>query len=95
MLEEPELPEELVVVEDSRESLQSVDSNSSSNGSLDSSEESSLLISELSAEDSDDMSVTNSKVESAMNHRCRRAALCDPGFSKEAFNAFSSADAYI
>ena len=54
MLEEPELPEELVVVEDSRESLQSVDSNSSSNGSLDSSEESSLLISELSAEDSDD-----------------------------------------
>lgn len=54
MLEEPELPEELVVVEDSRESLQSVDSNSSSNGSLDSSEESSLLISELSAEGSDD-----------------------------------------
>ena len=54
VLEEPELPEELVVVEDSRESLQSVDSNSSSNGSLDSSEESSLLISELSAEDSDD-----------------------------------------
>ena len=48
-----------------------------------------------SAEDSDDMSVTNSKVESAMNHRRRRAALYDPGFSKEAFNAFSSADAYI
>ena len=48
-----------------------------------------------SAEDSDDMSVTNSEVESAMNHRRRRAALRDPSFSKEAFNAFSSADAYI
>ena len=47
------------------------------------------------AEDSDNMSVTNSKVESAMNHRRRRAALRDPGFSKEAFNAFISADAYI
>ena len=48
-----------------------------------------------SAEDSDDVSVTNSEVESAMNHRRRKAALRDPGFSKEAFNAFSSADAYI
>ena len=48
-----------------------------------------------STEDSDDMSITNSEVESAMNHRCRRAALRDPGFTKEAFNAFSSADAYI
>ena len=47
------------------------------------------------AEDSDDVSVTNSEVESAMNHRCRRAVLQDPGFSEEAFNAFSSADAYI
>ena len=46
-------------------------------------------------EDSDDVSVTNSKVESAMNHRCRRAILQDLGFSEEAFNAFSSADAYI
>ena len=45
-----------------------------------------------SAEDSDDVSVTNSEVESAMNHRRRRAALRDPGFT---FNAFSSADAYI
>ena len=42
-----------------------------------------------SAEESDDVSVTNSEVGSVMNHRCRRAAL------KEAFNAFSSADAYI
>ena len=47
------------------------------------------------AEDSEDVSVTNSKVESAMNHRCRRAVLQDPGFSKEAFNAFNSVDAYI
>ena len=48
-----------------------------------------------SAEDSDDVSITNSEVESAMNHRRRRAALRNPDFTKEAFNAFSSADAYI
>ena len=47
------------------------------------------------AEDSEDVSVTNSEVESAMNHQRRRAVLQDPGFSEEAFNAFSSADAYI
>ena len=47
------------------------------------------------ADVSDDVSVTNSEVESAMNHRRRRAVLQDPGFSEEAFNAFSSADAYI
>ena len=47
------------------------------------------------AEDSDDISVTNSEVESAMNVRRRRAILQDPGFSEEAFYAFSSADAYI
>ena len=47
------------------------------------------------SEDSDDVSVTNSEVESAMNHRRGRAALCDPSFTEEAFNAFSSADAYI
>ena len=41
------------------------------------------------------MSVTNSEVESAMNHRRRRAALRDPGFLKEEFDAFGSADAYI
>ena len=45
--------------------------------------------------DSDKVSVTNSEVESAMNHRHRRAALRDPGFSEEAFNAFNSGDAYI
>ena len=48
-----------------------------------------------SAEDSDDVSVTNSEVESAMNHRRRRAVLRDPSFTEEAFNAFSLADAYI
>ena len=48
-----------------------------------------------SAEESDDVSITNSEVESAMNHRRRQAALRDPSFTKEAFNAFSSADAYI
>ena len=46
-------------------------------------------------EDGDRFSATNSKVESAMNHRRRRAALCDPNFSEEAFNAFNSRDAYI
>ena len=45
--------------------------------------------------ESDDVSVTNSEVESVMNHRRRRAAFCDPDFTKEAFSAFSSADAYI
>ena len=49
----------------------------------------------LPAEDSDDVSVTNSEVESAMNHRRCRAILQDPGFSEESFNAFGSADAYI
>ena len=48
-----------------------------------------------SAEGSEDMSVTNSEVESTMNHRRRRAVLRDPRFSKEAFSAFSTADAYI
>ena len=48
-----------------------------------------------SAEESDDVSVTNSEVESAMNHRRWKAVLRDPGFTNEAFSAFSSADAYI
>ena len=46
-------------------------------------------------EDSDRISATNSEVESAMNHQRRRAALRDPSFSEEAFNAFNSGDAYI
>ena len=48
-----------------------------------------------SSEGSENMSVTNSEVESAMNHRRWRAILRDPHYSKEAFDAFSSADAYI
>ena len=48
-----------------------------------------------SAEDSEDMSVTNSEVESAMNHRRCGVVLRDPQFSEEAFKAFVSADAYI
>ena len=48
-----------------------------------------------SAEGSEDMSVTKTEVESATNHRRRRAVLRDLGFSKDAFDAFSSADAYI
>ena len=46
-------------------------------------------------EDADRISAKNSKVESAMNHRHRRAALRDPNFSEEAFDAFNSGDAYI
>ena len=48
-----------------------------------------------SAEGSDDVSITNSEVESAMNHRRLRTALREPGFSEEAFYAFTSDDAYI
>ena len=48
-----------------------------------------------SIEDSDNVSVTNSEVEGAMNHWRRRAALHDPDFSEEAFNDFNSGDAYI
>ena len=47
------------------------------------------------SEDSDNVSVTNSEVESFMNHWQQRATLCNPSFTKEAFNDFSSADAYI
>ena len=46
-------------------------------------------------EDSDNVSVTNSEVESVMVHQWWRAAMRDPHFTKEAFNALSSADAYI
>ena len=47
------------------------------------------------SEDSDNVSITNSEVESAMGHRRQRAAMRDPHFTEEAFNALSSADAYI
>ena len=46
-------------------------------------------------EDTDNLSVTNSEVESAMNHRRRKEAMRDPSFTEEAFNALSSANAYI
>ena len=46
-------------------------------------------------EDADRLSTTNSEVESAMNHRRRRAILHNGIFSEEAFNAFNSGDAYI
>ena len=46
-------------------------------------------------EDADRLSATNSKVESATNHRRRRAVLRDACFSQEAFDAFNSGDAYI
>ena len=42
-----------------------------------------------SAEGSDNMSITNSEVESAMNHRRRWAVLRNNIFSEEAFNAFN------
>ena len=46
-------------------------------------------------EDADRLTATNSEVESAMNHRRRRAVLRNGIFSEEAFNAFNSGDAYI
>ena len=46
-------------------------------------------------EDADRLSATNSEVESAMNHRRRRAVLRDASLSQEAFDAFNSGDAYI
>ena len=46
-------------------------------------------------EDADRLSATNSKVESAMNHRHHRAVLRDACFSPEAFDAFNSGDAYL
>ena len=48
-----------------------------------------------SPEDSGDVSVTNSEVESAMNHRRRKEALHHQVFSDQEFNALSSVDAYI
>ena len=45
--------------------------------------------------DADRLSATNSEVESAMNHRRRRAVLRDACFSPEAFDAFNSGEAYL
>ena len=46
-------------------------------------------------EDANRLSATNSEVESAMNHRRRRAVLRDACFSPKAFDAFNSGDAYL
>ena len=46
-------------------------------------------------EDSDDVSVTNSEVESIMNHHRLREAMRAPTFSKQEFTALSSVDTYI
>ena len=46
-------------------------------------------------QDLDDVSVTNSEVSSAMNHRRRKEAMRDPSFTAEAFHALNSTDAYI
>ena len=46
-------------------------------------------------EDTDRLSATNSKVESAMNHRRRRTVLRDACFSQEALDAFNSGEAYL
>ena len=43
-----------------------------------------------STEDADKISATNSEVESAMNHRRRRAVLRDACFSREAFDVHST-----
>ena len=48
-----------------------------------------------SMEDVDRLFATNSKVESAMNHRHRRTILSDACFSQEALDAFNSGDAYL
>ena len=49
----------------------------------------------LPTEHADRLSATNSEVESSMNHRRQWAALRDPNFSEEAFDAFNLGDAYI
>ena len=46
-------------------------------------------------EDADKLSATNSKVESAMNHRRRQTVLRDACFSQEALDAFNSGDAHL
>ena len=48
-----------------------------------------------STEGADGLSATNSEVESAVNHRRRRAVLRDACFSQEALDAFNTGDAYL
>ena len=43
----------------------------------------------------EEMSITNSEVESAMNHRRRRESLHHIAFSNQEFNAFNLVDAYL
>ena len=45
--------------------------------------------------DSNDVSVTNSEVESVMNHRCRRETLRHTAFAEQEFSVFNSVDAYL
>ena len=46
-------------------------------------------------QDTDRLSATHSKVESAMNHMRRRTVLRDACFSQEALDAFNSGDAHL
>ena len=46
-------------------------------------------------EDSDDVSVMNSEVESVMNHHRLKEAMHAPVFTEQDFTALSSVDAYI
>ena len=46
-------------------------------------------------EDSDDVSVTNSEVESMMNHRRLKEAMWAPALSEQEFTALSSVDEYL
>ena len=46
-------------------------------------------------EDTEDVSVTNSEVESVMNHRRCKASLRQTTLSNQEFNALSSVDAYL
>ena len=46
-------------------------------------------------EDPDEVSVTNSEVESVMNHRRLKETLRAPAFSEQEFTALSTVDAYI
>ena len=46
-------------------------------------------------EDLDDISVTNSEVESVMNQRRLKEAMRTPSFTEQEFTALSSVDAYI
>ena len=46
-------------------------------------------------EDSDDVSVMNSEVESVMNHRRLKEAMRAPTLSEQEFTALSLVDAYI